>query len=451
MKVQNLVGSQEYGLLFSLYNLSIIFNIILDFGINNFNNRHISQNAKSVKAFFPNIIATKFILTLVYVLVVFVFAALVGYEKRQLTVLLLLMVNQVIISFTLYLRSNISGLQYYTTDSILSVTDRIIMIAACLVAFYGHFKQSVVTIEWFVIIQTFSYLVNLILILIVMFVKTGSIKLVFNRILSVEILKASLPFALLIFLMSVYSRVDSVMIERMLPLGRYYAGIYAQSFRILDAANMLSILFAGLLFPMFSSLLGKSEDITPLMKLSFHLLWVIAIAFSLGCFFYSQPVIQTLYKEGNIYSANVFSILILCFIPLSVINIYGTLLTAGGNLKILNIIAVTSVFCNIGLNLLLIPSFFAIGAAISGLITQVLMAIMQIYTVRKLYSTYFFDVKNVLIFTATSILLSFLIYKLTGLWFIGFAAIGFIIALIGILFRLLPLKEIKKVFILIQK
>ena len=72
MKIQNIVGSQEYGLLFSLYNLSIIFNILLDLGINNFNNRHISQNPQSVKEFFPNIIATKIILTVLNIKVVMV-------------------------------------------------------------------------------------------------------------------------------------------------------------------------------------------------------------------------------------------------------------------------------------------------------------------------------------------------------------------------------------------
>jgi O-antigen/teichoic acid export membrane protein len=451
MKVQNMVGAQEYGLLFSLYNLSFIFNILLDFGITNFNNRHISQNAQSVKVFFPNIVATKFILTALYIFTVLVFAYALGYDKRQLHVLLLLIANQILISFILYIRSNISGLQYYTTDSILSVTDRIIMIIACVASFYGYFIHSKVTIEWFVFIQTISYAINLLIVLIIMFSKTGSIQFEFNRNLSWRIFKDSLPYAILVFLMAVYSRIDSVMLERMLPTGKYYAGIYAQSFRILDSANMLSILFAGLLFPMFSNLIGRKEDIAPLFKLSFHLICVIAVAFTLGCFYYAQPIIQTLYNEGDAYSSNVFSILIICFIPLATINIFGTLLTAGGNLKILNTIAIISVILNILLNFVLIPIYLSIGAAVAGLITQVFVAILQIYTVKRLYPSIFFKIKPVIYFVITSIMVSWLIFEISPSWFIGFISVGVIVSILGIVFRLLPLSELRKVLQLIQK
>jgi O-antigen/teichoic acid export membrane protein len=52
--------------------------------------------------------------------------------------------------------------------------------------------------------------------------------------------------------MAFYNRIDGVMLERMLDNGQEQAGIYAQSFRILDAASMIAFLFSGLLLPMFS-------------------------------------------------------------------------------------------------------------------------------------------------------------------------------------------------------
>ena len=39
--VQNLLGAGEYGLLYSLFNFSLLLNIILDFGLTNFNNREL--------------------------------------------------------------------------------------------------------------------------------------------------------------------------------------------------------------------------------------------------------------------------------------------------------------------------------------------------------------------------------------------------------------------------
>ncbi|MCK4288280.1 MAG: hypothetical protein KAW86_03670, partial [Bacteroidales bacterium] len=42
--VQNVVGLEDYGFYFVVFNFSLIFNILLDFGITNFNNRNIAQH-----------------------------------------------------------------------------------------------------------------------------------------------------------------------------------------------------------------------------------------------------------------------------------------------------------------------------------------------------------------------------------------------------------------------
>ena len=47
--VQNIVGSAEFGFYFSLFNFSLLLNIILDLGITNFNNRNISQNPQLLR------------------------------------------------------------------------------------------------------------------------------------------------------------------------------------------------------------------------------------------------------------------------------------------------------------------------------------------------------------------------------------------------------------------
>ena len=44
--VQNRVGPEEYGLYFSLLNLSVIFNMLIDLGINNYTTKNIAKNQK---------------------------------------------------------------------------------------------------------------------------------------------------------------------------------------------------------------------------------------------------------------------------------------------------------------------------------------------------------------------------------------------------------------------
>ena len=123
--VQNVVGAGDYGLYFSLFNFSLIFNIFLDFGITNFNNREISRHPKLLPGNFSNIVGLKISLAVIYGIVSFLVAMIIGYEKVQMRLLWVLLFNQFLASFLMYLRSNVSGMQMFRTDSLLSVLDRV--------------------------------------------------------------------------------------------------------------------------------------------------------------------------------------------------------------------------------------------------------------------------------------------------------------------------------------
>jgi O-antigen/teichoic acid export membrane protein len=65
--------------------------------------------------------------------------------------------------------------------------------------------------------------------------------------------------------------------------------------------------------------------------------------------------------------------------------IFGTLLTANGNLKQLNIMAFSGILINLILNFILIPKFEALGSAIASLITQFLTGFYQVYLSYKVF------------------------------------------------------------------
>ncbi|NRA49561.1 MAG: oligosaccharide flippase family protein [Phaeodactylibacter sp.] len=57
--VQNTVEGDGYGLYFTLFNFTFIFQIVNDFGIQNFNNRNIAQHRHLIDKYFPNILVLK--------------------------------------------------------------------------------------------------------------------------------------------------------------------------------------------------------------------------------------------------------------------------------------------------------------------------------------------------------------------------------------------------------
>jgi O-antigen/teichoic acid export membrane protein len=377
--VQNVVGAGDYGFYFVVFNFSFLFNILLDFGITNYNNRNIAQHSQLLNKHFSSIVIVKLLLAVLFTIVTLSVGLIIGFNAEQLGLLGVLCFNQFLLSFILYLRSNISGLLLFRTDSFMSVLDRVLMIIICSVLLWGHVTSTPFRIEWFVYAQTAAYLVTALTAMIIVVKKAAFKKLNWNWPFFVMIIKQSFPFAILVMLMAFYNRIDPVMIERLLPdeTGDSEAGIYASAFRLLDASNNIAYLFSVLLLPLFARMIKQKESVEQIAKLGFTLLIILSATMAIGCHFYSYEIMDLMYTDHVQESTDVFKIIMLGFMGVSTSYIFGTLLTANGNLKILNIVAAGGMMLNLVINIVLVPRFMAVGSAYASLITQISMAILQ--------------------------------------------------------------------------
>ena len=421
--VQEQVGNQNFGEFFALLNFSFLLNIVLDFGITNFNNKNIAQNNHLLDKHFSSLFVLKMILALIYILGSVVVGLAIGYDTRLTKLLLLLGFNQFLISMVLYLRSNLQGLHLFKIDSLVSVLDRLIMITVCAVILWGHMFSIKMDIMLFAYIQTGAYFITALIAFVIVAGKTETLKLKWSYPFALMILKKSFPFAILVLLMTFYNRIDGVMLERILPRynaelagkiehlktfsaykseavvraaidrlddkamenGADQAGIYAKAFRLLDATNMIAYLFSVILLPTFSRMLKYKETVEPLVKLSFNLIITPAIVIAVGCLFYSREIMELIYKDHLDQAAVVFAPLMCCFVAISANYIFGTLLTANGNLLHLNALAGCCMVINISMNMFLIPRFHAVGSAYVSLTTQIIMALAQIIIAQRVF------------------------------------------------------------------
>ncbi|MBI3134297.1 MAG: oligosaccharide flippase family protein [Bacteroidetes bacterium] len=388
-EVQNRVGEAVYGNYFSLLNFSLLLNILLDLGITNYNTRNIAQHPHLISKNFSKILWLRFSLFILYAVFTLVSGIFVGYSGDEVYLLSILMINQFLIAIIQFCRSNFGGLHLFRSDAVVSVMDRLLLIVFCAVMLWTNLLGSEFNIAWFVYAQTLAYLLTALFALIMLRKEAGAIKLNFKRNFSVVLLKNSFPYALLIFLMMLYNRLDSVMLERLLPDGDVQAGIYAQGFRYLDAVNMFALLFAGMLLPVFARQLKINGDVMLYVNLAVRLLLGMSIVAGMTAFFFQKELLELRYPEVSDVSARSFGYLILSFIPVSMTYIYGTLLTASGKLKQLNAMAFNGLILNVLLNLLLIPAYKAEGAAMATLITQGVTAVIQVVLAYRLVNIRF--------------------------------------------------------------
>jgi len=385
-KVYNTLGQDVYGEYASILSFSFMFHILLDLGISNYNNRAIAQNPRLLNIHYPNIILIKAILTGLYLSVVFISANLLQFGPQSILLLKLLAINQVLNVFIYYNKTNLSGLHLFRIDSIFTVLDRVIAGLLC-VLFFADLLPINFDIEWYIIFQMIGYLCSAIISTAIILSKVYWPEFRLDLKLVLDIVKKSLPFTLLGILMVMYSKVDIVMIKILLgDKGNQTAGIYAGAYKLLDAGVMICFLFASLLLPIFSRMIAQNENIKGLITFTVKSLIIPISIFVIIASSMSEFIMNQMYKsaEGEMYIT--FSILIYCFIPLACQYTFGTLLTAGNHLKVLNITSAIGLLLNIILNALLIPIYGAKGAALATISTQMATNGIQLIIAYRKYN-----------------------------------------------------------------
>lgn len=455
--VQNAVGTEEFGFYFSILNFSFLFNILLDFGITNFNNRNIAQNNQLLNKHFSGILILKLLLAVVYMIVTFTVGFIIGYTSAQFQMLAWVGFNQFLLSFILYLRSNISGLLMLRTDSIMSVLDRLLMILFCSILLWGNVTNGKFKIEWFVYAQTLAYGITALIAFSIVMVKASFRKPSWNWPFILMILKKSFPFALMFLLMMSSYKIDPVLIERILPenIGNIQTGIYAQGYRLFDAANMIAFLFGALLLPIFSNLIKRKQNTETIVRLAFSILITISFIVAISSFFYKTEIITILYPQLENeaiaaytqrieLSAQVFTLLMFGFIAVAGIYVFGTLLTANGNLKELNLIAAAGIIISIVLNVTLIPALLSVGSAIANLVTQFVIVLAQVFISFRIFK---FSINkkfilSIFTFLVSTIVIIFSCQFLPFNWAINYFLSVLIAFTFAMAFRLINLKEV---------
>ncbi len=458
--VQNTVGAEEYGFYFAILNFSFLFNILLDFGITNFNNKNIAQNNHLLTKYLSNLLVLKLLLFVVYVIITFSSAFFIQYSAEQIKLLYFLAINQFLISLILYLRSNLGGLHLFRVDSIISVLDRTLMIIICAVLLWGNVVREF-KIEYYIYAQTAGYVLTVLitLVLVLQHTQRKLLRLQWNYPFLLAIIRKSFPFAILVLLMTFYNRIDSVMLERILPDGARFSGIYASAYRLLDATNMIAYLFAVLLLPIFARMIKQKDDIEHLVKLAFTLIITPAIIIASGAYFYSEQIMELLYPMHHgesmmdfelrmTESSNVFGILMTCFLAISTTYIFGTLLTANGSLWYLNTIALTGMVLNMALNFVLIPVYQSTGSAFASLMTQMLVAVAQIIVVKRLFriKTNYFLLGKLLLFVIVTIVINLLLILSPLSWMYNIVLMGILCLGTALGIRLISLRHIYQLF-----
>jgi O-antigen/teichoic acid export membrane protein len=434
--VQNRVGADAYGNFFSLLSIALIFQIFLDLGIENFIRKEIARRPMLVGQYLSSIVILKTLLTIPYAAICIAITVPMHLDRQETHMLLFLLLNQFLASFILYLRANLGGLQFFKTEGVVSVLDRTLMIIIVGFLLLNPLTSGKFQIIWFIKAQSVSYAIVLAISFIIVLRKSESFQFHFDLVKLMPVIQKLKPYALLVLLMAIYYRVDSVFLRVLLPDGEKQAGIYVHAFRILDFMSNYALLFPILLLPIFSKLLHMKERIDELLQLSVLLLIVPSVAVIVPSVIYRFELFDLLYNEHIAISSDVFAILTISYIGMCISYTFGALLTANGNLFQLNLMASSAVLISLTLNLFLVPRLQVVGSALANAISQLFTIAIHLILAAKIFGlkTNYRLIFKLAGYVVILLLTGYFIHKLPVSWYMGYAlifSVGIITALLS--------------------
>lgn len=444
LPVQNSVGEQEYGIYFILFNFSFLFHILLDLGINQFNNNEIASKNEKIGQLYGQLFYIKIALAAFYLLCTFILAFVFDFSSRYVSLLLFFTANQIFLSFILFARSNFTALEWNGYDRFFSIFDRSISIIVLALIIYTHLLPTI-SIELFVMIQTGSLFLSALLSNFIVFMqsKIKFPKLQLDYIQS--LLKQSLPYAIVVLLMTFYTRIDTLMLDQLLPsTGQEEAGVYAAAYRLLDAVNMIPFLLTSLLIPFFAKQWQAKKAVDDVLKTAVQWMIMISWPFVLLIYFFHEQILTLLYVDSNATWYPSFQLLLFTFPMVFLGYIFGGYLTGTRQLKWISYFAIFTILVNLLANYLLIPRYGAFGAAIATLIAQSIMALLQFIKAQQITKTkWTWAWLLKLVLYAALVLVSILILNIVDLnWLIKIALFTFLSIILSVVLRLFNIKDL---------
>ena len=193
---------------------------------------------------------------------------------------------------------------------------------------------------------------------------------IFDKDLAKSLLKDSWPLILAGIVISIYMKIDQVMIKEMLDVEA--VGQYAAAARLSEAWYFIPGVLSTSLFPAMIAAknLNKTLYLARLQRLYDLMVWL-AVAIALPITFLGEYIVNIFYGEAYNMASTVLIIHVWSGVFVSLGLVFGKYLTNEGLTKIALRRSVLGMFVNVTLNYLLIPFYGIEGAAIATLCGQI--------------------------------------------------------------------------------
>ncbi len=421
------LGAEGFGIISLALAITGILVVFTDLGLGTLTVREVARDKSLVDKYTSNVAVIKVLLALFTFILTAVIVNLFGYTAEIKLVVYLITGSTLINAFSGIFYPIFQSYEKMEFQSIGNVLNSSVMlIGTFLVIIYN------LGIYYFATLYLASNIVVFIFILLV-YIREFRFP---SLDIDLGFWKPTLMMALPLSMVSIFSliayRVDTVLLS--LLKGSTVVGWYSASYRLMEVFLFLPGVFATAVFPVFSNLhLSSHETLKMSYQKSFKYLAILSVPVAVGTTVLAPEIVLLIYKSAFTPSIIILQILIWA-IPITFLNyIFGTILPAMNRQNVLLKVTFLSMIFNIALNLVLIPTYSYIGAAVVTVATELFIFVLCLFILSRTFSKV--RLQEVLFkpVVASLTMLLFLFYFKTNLFLeIAMGAILYFVVLIAI-------------------
>lgn len=188
-------------------------------------------------------------------------------------------------------------------------------------------------------------------------------------------------FVLIAIFATLYWRIDILMLSKLQPMED--VGYYGAAWRLLEFAMVIPTSLCLALYPQIAALISAEncEELARLGETAMRYLFALTLPLAVAISFLGGPVLALLFGESFRNAAITLGVLIWTLVPYSLVRYHAYILVGANRQRIDLLLNILMSAVNIGLNLLLIPRFSHLGAALATFAAICVYATIQYFYV----------------------------------------------------------------------
>ncbi len=382
------LGPYRYGQFQFVLSYVTLFGVVIDFGIQQYIIKKISEDRTQAKKYFHNFLAVEIVLTTIVYASMVAVAFLNGYESIVVKAIMLAGLGAAVHGLTYPFLAVVTS--FYDLKKVAFLNFLASMINVGMIFLTIVVGGGIVMLTS----QQVIYATAAIIIYYFLIQKHIGKPEIFRGIFGADkkliklILRAAIPFAVLVGFSTLYNRLDIVLITKF--LGYTQTGLYTAAYKFFDLLAFFPAVVSHALYPLFATLMvqNKMAEVRSTLEKYLRFMAALALPIGVGGSLLAGQIIGILSPEYK-DAAPVLAVLVwapsILFMYIVVNSLVISQLT-----KFAMIITGVNVVVNVVGNLILLPRIGIVGAAIMTLVSEFLQGVFYFYFVRKKITDFHF-------------------------------------------------------------